>query len=45
MPQSQALMILDQGRGSAFDPGVLDALSRVVGVAPAAATTQFEQAA
>ena len=45
LPQSQALMILDQGRGSAFDPGVLDALSRVVGVAPAAAATQFEQAA
>jgi putative two-component system response regulator len=42
LPQSQALMIMDQGRGSAFDPGVLDALSRVVGAAPAA---QLEQAA
>jgi hypothetical protein len=34
MPQSQALMILDQGRGHAFDSAVLDALARVVGVAP-----------
>jgi HD-GYP domain-containing protein (c-di-GMP phosphodiesterase class II) len=42
LPLSQALMIMAQGRGSAFDPGVLDALSRVVGAAPAA---QLEQAA
>jgi hypothetical protein len=27
-------MILDQGRGHAFDSAVLDALARVVGVAP-----------
>lgn len=31
--QAQALAILDQGRGSVFDSGVLDALSRVAGVA------------
>ena len=33
--QAQALTILDQGREIAFDPDVLDALSRVVGEAPA----------
>ena len=33
--QAQALTILDQGRDIAFDPDVLDALSRVVGEAPA----------
>jgi HD-GYP domain-containing protein (c-di-GMP phosphodiesterase class II) len=33
--QAQALTILDQGRDIAFDADVLDALSRVVGVAPA----------
>ena len=31
----QALTILDQGRNTAFDPDVIDALSRVVGAAPA----------
>ena len=31
----QALTILDQGRGTAFDPAVLDALSRVVDETPA----------
>jgi hypothetical protein len=31
--QEQAIAILDRGRGSVFDPDVLDALSRVVGVA------------
>jgi HD-GYP domain-containing protein (c-di-GMP phosphodiesterase class II) len=40
--QCQALTILDQGRNSAFDADVLAALSRVVGVAPAA---RLEQAA
>jgi hypothetical protein len=40
--QSHALAILDQGRGSAFDADVLDALSRVVGVA---APVRFEHAA
>ncbi len=33
--QAQALTILDQGRGSVFDAAALDALSRVVGAAPA----------
>jgi hypothetical protein len=33
--QSQALAILAEGRGSVFDADVLDALSRVVGAAPA----------
>ncbi len=33
--ESQALTILDQGRDTAFDPVVIDALSRVVGAAPA----------
>jgi HD-GYP domain-containing protein (c-di-GMP phosphodiesterase class II) len=42
LPQSQALLILDQGRGSAFDGTVLDALSRVVGAAP---VVHLEQAA
>ena len=32
--ESQALAILEQGRGSSFDPDVLAALARVVGVAP-----------
>jgi len=31
--QAQALAILDRGRNSVFDSGVLDALSRVVGIA------------
>ena len=31
--QPQALAILEQGRGHLFDPDVLDALERVVGVA------------
>jgi HD-GYP domain-containing protein (c-di-GMP phosphodiesterase class II) len=31
----QALTILDQGRNAAFDPAVIDALSRVLGAAPA----------
>ena len=31
----QALAILDQGRDTAFDSGVLEALSRVVGESPA----------
>jgi hypothetical protein len=31
--QAQALAILDQGRGGVFDSDVLDALSRVVGIA------------
>jgi putative two-component system response regulator len=31
----QALTILDQGRNAAFDPDVIDALSRVLGAAPA----------
>ena len=33
--EPQALTILDQGRDTAFDPIVIDALSRVVGAAPA----------
>ena len=33
--EPQALTILDQGRDTAFDPNVIDALSRVVGAAPA----------
>jgi HD domain len=33
--QTQALTILEQGSGIAFDAGVLGALSRVIGVAPA----------
>jgi hypothetical protein len=36
LPQEQALMVLDQGRGGTYDPEVLDALARVVGVAPGA---------
>jgi HD-GYP domain-containing protein (c-di-GMP phosphodiesterase class II) len=36
MARSQALSILEQGRGAVFDASVLDALSRVIGVAPAA---------
>ena len=33
--EPQALTILDQGRDTAFDPNVIDALARVVGAAPA----------
>jgi HD-GYP domain-containing protein (c-di-GMP phosphodiesterase class II) len=40
--QTQAIAILDRGRGSSFDPEVLDALSRVVG---AAAATPLQRAA
>jgi hypothetical protein len=35
LTQEQALVVLDQGRGSAYDPDVLDALARIVGAAPA----------
>ena len=35
LSQAQALTVLDQGRGSAYDSDVLDALARVVGAAPA----------
>ncbi|MDX6629182.1 MAG: hypothetical protein QOH00_1428 [Gaiellales bacterium] len=40
--QPQALAILDRGRGSVFDADVLDALSRVAGVAP---VSELRQAA
>jgi len=30
--QEQALMLLDQGRGGTYDPDVIDALARVIGV-------------
>jgi HD-GYP domain-containing protein (c-di-GMP phosphodiesterase class II) len=42
LTQEQALMVLDQGRGSAYDPDVLDALARIVGAAPA---VRFQEAA
>jgi putative two-component system response regulator len=32
--ESRALAILEQGSGSSFDPDVLAALARVVGMAP-----------
>jgi HD-GYP domain-containing protein (c-di-GMP phosphodiesterase class II) len=35
LSQGQALSVLDQGRGSSYDPDVLNALARVVGAAPA----------
>jgi HD-GYP domain-containing protein (c-di-GMP phosphodiesterase class II) len=35
LPQEQALLVLDQGRGGAYDSDVIDALARVVGAAPA----------
>jgi HD-GYP domain-containing protein (c-di-GMP phosphodiesterase class II) len=38
--QEQALLVLGQGRGFAYDPDVLDALARVVGAAPPARLPQ-----
>ena len=38
--QEQALLVLDQGRGFAYDADVLDALARVVGAAPPARLPQ-----
>jgi HD-GYP domain-containing protein (c-di-GMP phosphodiesterase class II) len=34
LPQEQALLVLDQGRGGAYDSDVIDALARVVAVEP-----------
>ena len=42
LTQDQALLVLDQGRGSAYDPEVLDALARVIG---ATLAVRLEQAA
>ena len=42
LTRDQALLVLDQGRGSAYDPEVLDALARIIGATPA---VRLDQAA